>query len=208
MSGTQNEIGQEVFNLPMGEMIRNVAMAVADAQFQLDKSSMVVAEFMSGQRLVRNMDTGELVDPENRTPQDTRIFFGYTYKEERDSNGQIKKDEAGNPIMVRTPNKVSMMELGFVPNFYQFADTVIEMKLTMRIHKQSQNSAQNNDLSTGDYLTTVAPMDAGYSSSYNFSAEMATTVKTKIVPIPPPVALEERVKQLTDQAGRELEKTS
>jgi len=199
MNDTQNEIGQEAFNMPMGEMIRNVAMAVADAQFQLDKSSMVVAEFMSGQRLVRNMDTGELVNPDNRTPQDTRIYFGYTYEEALDADGQPQKDTDGNPVMVRTPNKVSMMELGFTPNFYQFADTMIEMKLTMRVHKKVQTGVSGDDLSGGDYLTTVAPVDAGYSSSYNFSAEMATTVKTKIVPIPPPVALDERVRQLMEQ---------
>lgn len=205
MNTSDAQIGQEVINLPMGEMIRNVAMAVADAQFQLDKSSMLVAEFMSGQRLVRNMDTGELVNPDSREPQDTRIYFGFTYQEERDDKGEIKTDANGNPIMVRVPNKVSMLELGFVPNFYQFVDTVIEMKLTMRINKQVQKNptSELSAYSTGDYITTVAPVDASYSSSYNFSAEMATTVKTKIVAIPPPVGLDERIRLLVQQAAEE-----
>ena len=43
-------LGQELLNVPMGDMIRSIALAIADAQWALDKSSMVVTELMSGQR--------------------------------------------------------------------------------------------------------------------------------------------------------------
>ena len=41
-------IGQQLLNVPMGDMIRQMAFAIADAQLELDESSIRVAELMSG----------------------------------------------------------------------------------------------------------------------------------------------------------------
>ena len=40
-------IGQELLNVPMGDMIRQMAFAIADAQVQLDESSLRVVELMT-----------------------------------------------------------------------------------------------------------------------------------------------------------------
>ncbi len=172
MANNDNQVGQDLMNIPLGDMVRSMSMAVADAQFELDKSSIIMAEFMSGQHPLRDVNTGDIIDADGE-PQiiDSRVYFGYTY----DDNQK------------RIPQKVSMMELGFVPNFYQFVDTVIEVKLALRINK-SQGP-------TG-YAITSTPVDAAYSSSYNYSADMACVFKTKLVPIPPPAALQERLKDL------------
>lgn len=141
-------IGRELLNVPMGDMIQQMAMAIAEGQFALDKSSMLVSELMSGQRLLRDLDTGELTNPIVNTYQkdgktiteeiprvlDSRVYFGYTYSE----GG---KDEKGKPILVRTPNKVSMMELGFTPTFYQFVDTIIEVKIAIKITGTTESVA-------------------------------------------------------------------
>jgi len=79
-------VGQELLNVPMGDMIRSMALAIAQAQWELDKSSMTVTELMSGQRLLRDLDTGKLLDsngkPTGETTKpitiDSRVFFGYT----------------------------------------------------------------------------------------------------------------------------------
>ncbi|QTA84011.1 hypothetical protein [Desulfonema magnum] len=206
MADNNPQIGQDILNVPMGEMIRSVAMAIADAQFQLDKSSMTVAEFMSGQRLARDLDTGELLDAAGNpttspTVIDSRIFFGYDVVDGK-----------------RVPKKASMTELGFVPNFYQFVDTMIEMKVAMRINKVIQAKAQVNEASVsaagisglrgtnGDsqqFRVTVTPVDASYASSYSYNAEAASILRTKLVPVPPPATLEERLRSLSEQEGKD-----
>jgi len=87
-----------------------------------------------------------------------------------------------------------------IPPLRQAANRYWQFSIDYRDRQKFQNQSQDGDDSTGDYMITVAPVDASYLSSYSFSAEMATTIKTKIVPIPPPVALEERVRQLTEQS--------
>jgi hypothetical protein len=42
-------------------------------------------------------------------------------------------------------------------------------------------------------VISTAPVDARYSSTYSFSADMTSTVRTKLVPVPPPAALEQRI---------------
>lgn len=62
-------IGQELMNVPMGQMIEQMATAIAEAQIKLDENSIEVAEMMGGLKTVYD-DNG------NVTFEDSRIFFG------------------------------------------------------------------------------------------------------------------------------------
>ncbi|MCP4687302.1 MAG: hypothetical protein GY859_04580 [Desulfobacterales bacterium] len=186
MLNNNDPIGDELLNAPMGELIRSIVTSVVDAQFKMDKASMIMAEFMSGRHPLRDPDTGDLIDGDGKpsnTPAviDSRIYFGHDIV-------------GGKPI----PRKVSLFELGFTPNFYQFVDTTIEVKLALRINK-TRNSPSAGKNGSGRTMVTVTPVDAGYSSSYNFSAESASVFKTRLAPIPPPAILEERLRELLDQ---------
>lgn len=188
-------------SVPIGELVRSMALAIADAQFELDKASLLMAEFMSGRRPLRDPQTGNFVTDAEGKPlmQESLVQFGYT----RDQTGQA------------VPNWLSMMELGFVPNFYQFVDTVIEVKLALRVNQV----AAPIDPVTGDVLpaptggwgagntrsngiqVTSTPVDAGYAAAYNFNLEFASVFKTKLVCVPPPAVLEERLRELVRQGG-------
>jgi hypothetical protein len=211
-------VGQELLNVPMGDMIRSIALAIADAQWALDKSSMVVAELMSGQRLLRDLDTGELMDAQGKrtgTPTivDSRVLFGYTYNAQNE----------------RVPSKVSMMELGFVPTFYQFVDTIIEVKISITIQattsassssEQARSEAESraafsyqyggNWWSGGSFGTGVSngttvstsQVNAAYANRYSYSVEASSLLRTKLVPVPAPAVLEERIRQLMEMEAQ------
>jgi hypothetical protein len=199
MASDAGTVSDVLTSVPIGEMVRSMALAIADAQFELDKSSLIMAEFMSGRRPLRDPDNGEFLLDEAGKPiiGDSRVQFGYT------------RDHNGDPA----PNWLSMMELGFVPTFYQFVDTVIEVKLALRINQV----AAPIDPATGDVMAvpaggwagdasrrtgvtvTSTPVDAGYAAAYNFSLEMASVFRTKLVPVPPPAVLEERLRELVRQ---------
>src|SRR5258708_4317518 len=120
-------IGQQLLNVPMGDMIRQMAFAIADAQLELDESSVRVAELMSGQRPRRDAE-GNLVNAAGEateTPEyiDSRVYFGHEMV-----NG------------VEQPARVSMMELGFTPTFYQFIDTIIEVKIAIKITSETERT--------------------------------------------------------------------
>lgn len=198
MADGKPSLGAEIPSVPIGEMVRSMALAVAEAQFELDKSSLMVAEFMSGHAALRSRETGQLVDGEGKPAKepvvvDSRIQFGHTFVDGK-----------------RVPNKVSMLELGFVPTFYQFVDTVIEVKIALKVHKLEQKidpgtgrviggEAENRPAAfgaVGGITVASTPIDAAYASSYGFSLDLASVFKTKLVCVPPPAALEERLRLL------------
>jgi hypothetical protein len=203
-------IGQDLLNVPMGDMIRQMALAIAEAQLALDESGIRQAELMSGQVVLRN-EEGQLID-EAGNPSTiphyypSTVSFGY----------RVSQDTQGN--ITTTPEKVSMMELGFTPTFYQFIDTVIEVKIAIKMTEESATerkekgyrrcstfSATRNGVFYG---TSVTPVDASYSSKYNYSAEGSSVLRTKLVPVPPPSILEERARMLMQQneADRKAER--
>lgn len=178
----------------LSDLIRSMAMAVADAQAGLDRSSFLMAEMMSGQYPLRDRATGEFVDSEGTATDnpkmiDSRVQFGFS----------IDKDGK------RTPNRLSMMELGFVPNFYQFVDTVIEVRLALNVEKAEKRVDPTtgkvvNDAGANNGVRVMSqPLDAGYTSSYNYKLEFASIFKTKIVCVPPPASLEERIREVIRQ---------
>jgi len=166
-------VGQELLNVPMGEMIRSMAMAIADAQVRLDTASAANAEMMSGKHFLRDPDTGQIVDKSK--PIDSTVFFG--------------------------GENVSMMELGFTPTFYQFIDTIIEVKISINMTHSTEVNVTAKGRSK-KITATVATVSAGFSSKYGYSVEGASLLRTKLAPVPPPGILEDRVRALmAKQAG-------
>lgn len=297
MTNYKSAIGQQLLDVPMGDMIRQMATAIADAQLALDKSSIDVAAMMGGHSLVlaadgepETQDLGPgytVID--GKTYRDTRVYFGFTDEVQSPgtrgvakltfsfaadapattevtvtsdtsfvfggvtwrpretttlkagamfavviqdvptvqtlaANGwtsslptltvidAVAQTAALAPVITRKPSLVSMLELGFAPTFYQFVDTIIEVKIAIKITvENTSNFASRATTDTkkanyskglfgrsGNSSTTVCAtqVDASYSQKYNYSAEGSSLLRTKLVPIPPPAILEERVRAL------------
>lgn len=102
--------------------------------------------------------------------------------------------------------KYSLLELGFTPTFYQFVDTVIEVKVSISTTSSSESSTTSTDTSSeekdsmGFFTTKVqaksSSVTASYASKYQYSAEGSSLVRTKIVPVPAPAVLNERIRGL------------
>jgi len=184
-------IGQELLNVPMGEMIRDMALAIAEAQIALDSSSMRVAEMMSGKVWALNPN-GTPMEESATNPRDTTVTFPSL-----DSNGD------------RVATRMSMLELGFSPTFYQFVDTIIEVKIAIKITRDSEyktnwSSRQETRKQIGCSENSVqtTQVDASYTAKYGYSAEGASLLRTKLVPVPPPAILEERIRGLLEAERR------
>jgi len=168
-------IGQELLNVPFPEMVKNMGLAIAEAQYELDMVSMRLAQLMAG--YVESYD-----DEGNLHTEERRITFGTgTY---------------------------SLLELGFTPTFYQFVDTIIEVKISISIsseasyqHRQSSFSLAmpgGLGLAFGGGSIRASTVSASYANKYQYSADGSSLLRTKLVPLPPPAILEERIRQLLD----------
>jgi hypothetical protein len=299
------KIGQELLDVPMGDMIQQMAFAIAEAQRKLDENSIETAQMMGGLETIVDENTGDV------TFADSRVFFGkekfiladaiaahnqtgdmalranirqglgsnftetnlvnldgvtgITTADElsdftetttgaatdnlHDSSKIYKIDVGTNefeyyrytgPIpapstnrvyqqvsryattiekvstladstVFLVPSRVSMLELGFSPTFYQFVDTIIEVKISI---KYTQDGSQTSSSAAAQVNTsnnhsglrgllfggkrrstvTTAHVNAAYAQKFSYSAEGSSLLRTKLVPIPPPAILEERIR--------------
>lgn len=180
-------VGKELLDVPLPAMVKSLAAGIAEAQFDLDMMSMRLAQMMSGQEY----EVEDPDDPQKTTKIDSLVEF----------DGK----------------KYSLLELGFTPTFYQFVDTIIEVKMsiststtTESIRKSSSTHVSSKAKvgwggislffgASASMSVNVSSVSASYSNKYQYSAEGASLLRTKLVPVPAPAILEERIRMIIDR---------
>jgi hypothetical protein len=184
-------IGQQLLDVPFPQMVKSMGLAIAEAQFELDRVGLRLAQMMSGKYQIEIPDPD---DPEKVKVEEREAFVTFDGKE------------------------LSMLELGFTPTFYQFVDTIIEVKISLSMSYQREykrtSSRSSVSASGGFYLfgggfsARASSVSASYASKYQYSAEGSSLLRTKLVPVPPPTVLEERIRSILErEAAKEAAKT-
>jgi len=146
--------------------------------------------------------------------------------------GQFDLDKVGVDVtrMMGVPGSVSignqdlsMLEAGFLPTFYQFVDTILELKMEVKVREEEIGRRATSDTSsssnsnergggTGHRWKTRSSsaysrtLDAAYAQRYNQEMNASSLMRTKLVPRPPPEVLVERIRLLLDDIRKEAEK--
>lgn len=162
--------------------------------------------------------------------------------------GQYELDKVGVEItkMMGVPGtvsiggeKLSMLEAGFIPSFYHFVDTILELKMEVHVReeqatslslKESTQVGTETEVGTevgfkGGVSTFLASaevsakasfkakstsaysrsVDASHAQKFSQDLSASSLMRTKIVPVPPPELLVERIKILLEKLRREAE---
>jgi hypothetical protein len=100
--------------------------------------------------------------------------------------GDSKKVSIELPDLTKDDNstiKTSLIGAGFQPTFYQFTDTIIEVKMAMSMTKSSEASISTK--AGGNWGICSASVNASYTSKYSFEASGSSLLRTRITPVPP-----------------------
>lgn len=185
-------VGQELLDVPFPEMVEKLALAIAEGQFALDMNSIKVAQMLADIKL----PAGSVI---------------VAIKETVDADGNVTATE-----LVYNKADMPLIAYGLNPTFYQFTDTIIEVKITIAIRLERSVeigvSSKFDFKSTTDTsfnyktgglaslfagtakfgvknTTTVAyssTFNAKYSQKYSFNAEGTSLLRTTLKPVPPP----------------------
>jgi hypothetical protein len=175
-------IGQQLLDVPFPAMIKSMGLAVAEAQFELDRVGLRMAQMMAGKYQIEVQDPD---DPAKVTVEDREAYVDFDGKQ------------------------MSMLELGFTPTFYQFVDTIIEVKISISMSYSSEykKSVARSRTSAGVAFAAFSAgvsarsssVSASFASKYQYSAEGSSLLRTKLVPVPPPAVLEERIRKIFER---------
>ena len=122
---------------------------------------------------------------------------------------QIARMMAGVDDKDRVPlgnRNYSLLELGLTPTFYQFVDSLIEIKVAITITSSTDKNTTSINASAGLGLDSqglsarVSSVNASYSNKYQYSAEGSSLLRTKLVPVPAPALLSERIRAMVNEA--------
>lgn len=79
--------------------------------------------------------------------------------------------------------ETTMLGAGFQPTFYQFTDTIIEVKMAISMSKTTEKKVSTS--AKAGFGCFSASVNASYSSKYSYSVEGSSLLRTKITPVPP-----------------------
>ena len=197
-------IGQELLNVPFPEMIFKMANAIAQGQRRLDKTSLDTARALAKARGNVIPDIYEIV--EKKKLSDT-LDAGVTLPGA--STGNVET------IAVRTENakavSMTLMQAGLMPTFYQFTESLIEVKISISHRSSSSREFEVGaelEVSTeaeahgslfgfggsGSVSTTFAShVNYKSASTYDYSAEGSSLLRTTLKPVPPPARIMPRI---------------
>lgn len=173
MATADPQVVKAMGEVPLDRMIANMATAVPRAQLELDLVSLETALLMGGG-----------YEDASGATIDSRVDFG--------------------------GEQVSLLELGFSPTFYQFTETVLEVRVSMTMtHERASSRASSrtraragggsllSSLISGPSLSaSVSTVSASYSSKYGFTGEASSMWRTRLVPLPAPTVLLQRIEEL------------
>jgi len=106
--------------------------------------------------------------------------------------GDSKKAKVELPDVLSDDNGVietSLIGAGFQPTFYQFTDTIIEVKMAISTTSSHEASISTSASASG-WGVCSASMNASYTSKYSYEASGSSLLRTRITPVPPSTFLQ------------------
>ena len=98
-------------------------------------------------------------------------------------------------------DKLSLIELGFTPTFYAFTEATIDIRVAFSM-AETQEFGIKAHLGVNYYFVS-ASVDASYSQKYSFDASGSSSIKAKLVSLPPPPRLAELLREVANKAAED-----
>jgi len=73
-------------------------------------------------------------------------------------------------------------QIGYQVTWYQIPEVIVDLKMAVHYEETGEVGAKRR-------IVLVSPFNAKYSRSFSYAADGASTMKLRVVPVPPPVIM-------------------
>lgn len=146
----------ETANVSFADLVRMMAEGIADAQAALDRSSAETALELA----------------------QTEVEIVPTITETIAADGSVTFSRGA-------PQKVSLLEIGLTPTFYQFSEATVDVAMDVRL-VESENE-QTKEKRSGLFVST---REVTIDRKFNRDTTTTTRLSAKLVPVPSPIRID------------------
>lgn len=173
---TIEEVGAELAEVPVGDLLRSVAQGIADGQTALDIASVKTLIVLAGTMVELIPEITEVLEPEKlqvKTDGDTVEVTGVRVSA-----------TAAEPV------EMSALQAGIVPSFYQFAEATIQLKMSVQLREVREVTTQSQAV-IGPRILRAFGSNVNFrtQNTYSYSAEASSSVTAILRPVPAPSRL-------------------
>jgi len=168
-------------------MVQSLAMAIAQGQLALDKSSLETARALAREQVQLIEEIHEII--EYKQPE------AVPYVNASGVRGTIMVTGVHVAFEHTPPVPYTLLQAGLFPTFYQFTESIIEVKMSI-----SSKTTSGSEFEAGATLgVSYGPVTfAGHvnyktSNTYSYSVEGSSLLRTTLKPVPPPARLSPRI---------------
>lgn len=175
-------VGRDLLDTPFPQMVQSLAMAIAQGQLALDKTSIETARALAREEVALIEEIQEIIEP-----RPTSVTL---------ENGQLVPFTGATVNFKSTPPKnYTLLQAGLFPTFYQFTATRITVKMSISTKTTSGSEFEVGATLGVNYgpVSFAAHVNYKSSNSYSYSAEGSSELTTTLAPVPPPARLSPRV---------------
>lgn len=171
-------VGQELLDVPIADMLRDLAGAVAEGQLALDRASIDTLKYLASQANAIDL-IPEVVEVIALSSSSVGV------------NGQnVSVPGVSVTQQPTTPVKTTLLQAGLLPTFYQFTEALIEVKLSVTLKETSTTETSGRPgFTKRSVMAYAAPVNFRNASTYSHTAEGSSLLRVTMKPVPAPVRL-------------------
>lgn len=156
-------VGQELLDVPLPEMVMKLGLGVAEAQRALDENSVETASILAK----------------------TKVPIVLSITQTIAADGSVSYQE-------QEPVDVSLLQIGLMPTFYQFAEATIEVTMDIKTTTSRETNVNVSAKAKVGFAMWSASVKTDVSHNRKFGKEVHGTSRlvTRMVPVPPPARIE------------------
>ena len=183
---TIGQIGSELAEVPVGDLLRSVAQGIADGQAALDLAAVKTLIVLSQTTVDLIPEITEVISPETLEVQDQR-------RHDRGDRSP-RHGDASDPV------QLSALQAGLTPSFYQFAEATIQLKLSVQMREVRET--QSPTLGPPILRAFASNVNMRTQNTYSYTAEASSSVTALLKPVPPPAGWCRRRSRSTSWSSR------
>ncbi len=171
-------VGADLLAVPFPKMVLSLAQAIAKGQTALDQASLNTLKVLAKTKFDYIPELTEVLTPSANI-----------------NAGGVTVTGVDVELIAPRALKMTMLQAGIVPTFYQFTESVIEVKMAISSKVESQSEFEfglETEASAGFLFASgsvSSHVNFKTSNTYSYSAEGSSLLRTTLKPTPPPARM-------------------